>query len=129
MICVNCGESMLALELDEFEIDYCDNCGGIWLDSGELELALGEEKFREDQFIPLADETETGRSNRHCPICSKRMMLVSLPQSDTQLDRCERGHGLWFDRGELRGVARAISLEGSSRVTDLLSDMIDKETE
>lgn len=114
---------MLALELDEFEIDYCDNCGGIWLDSGELELALGEEQFREDQLIPLADGSEERKGQRNCPICSKRMMLVSLPEDETELDRCQRGHGLWFDRGELRKVAKAISLEGSTRLKELLSDI------
>ena len=33
---------MITLELQEVEIDYCTDCGGIWLDAGELELLLGE---------------------------------------------------------------------------------------
>jgi Zn-finger nucleic acid-binding protein len=118
---------MLALELDEFEVDYCDNCGGVWLDSGELELALGTEAFREDQLIPLADSTQSGRSKRNCPICSKHMALVSLPDHTTELDRCERGHGLWFDKDELRQVAEAISLEGSGQVMELLKEILHNE--
>jgi Zn-finger nucleic acid-binding protein len=32
---------MITLELADVEIDYCTDCGGIWLDAGELELLLG----------------------------------------------------------------------------------------
>ena len=116
---------MLALELQEFEIDYCDNCGGIWLDSGELELAVGEDRFKEDQLIPLKQSTQKARGNRKCPICTKRMMLVSLPDDSTELDRCERGHGLWFDKGELEQVAKAISVDGADHATKLLRGMFD----
>ncbi len=127
MICANCGESMLALELEELEIDYCDNCGGIWLDSGELELALGEDRFREDQLIPVAGEAGTAQGTRKCPICSRRMQIVKLPEGAIELDRCERGHGLWFDKGELLQVARSISIEGAEKVTTLLTGMFEQE--
>ena len=33
---------MLTLELTGVEIDHCTDCGGIWLDAGELELLLGD---------------------------------------------------------------------------------------
>ena len=33
---------MITLELAEVEIDHCTECGGIWLDAGELEILLGE---------------------------------------------------------------------------------------
>ena len=33
---------MLVLELQQIEIDYCQECEGIWLDAGELELLLDD---------------------------------------------------------------------------------------
>jgi len=42
MDCPVCKNAMITLELQEVEIDYCTDCGGIWLDAGELELLLGE---------------------------------------------------------------------------------------
>ena len=42
MDCPICKNAMITLELQEVEIDYCTDCGGIWLDAGELELLLGE---------------------------------------------------------------------------------------
>jgi len=42
MDCPVCKNAMITLELEEVEIDHCTNCGGIWLDAGELELLLGQ---------------------------------------------------------------------------------------
>ena len=38
MNCPACKNSMVILELNQVEIDYCTACKGIWLDSGELEF-------------------------------------------------------------------------------------------
>ena len=42
MDCPVCKNAMITLELQEVEIDHCTDCGGIWLDAGELEMLLGE---------------------------------------------------------------------------------------
>jgi len=34
MDCPVCKNAMITLELSEVEIDYCADCGGIWLDAG-----------------------------------------------------------------------------------------------
>ena len=44
MKCPVCKEPTIVLELDEIEIDYCTSCGGIWLDAGELDLLIEDEK-------------------------------------------------------------------------------------
>lgn len=36
--CPKCGGSLSERELGGVKIDECSNCGGIWLDRGELEL-------------------------------------------------------------------------------------------
>ncbi len=38
MLCPVCGKEMLVLEFELVEIDHCAECGGVWLDSGELAL-------------------------------------------------------------------------------------------
>ena len=46
MDCPVCKDSaMIVLEMDEVEVDYCTECEGIWLDAGELEILLGDERF------------------------------------------------------------------------------------
>ena len=45
MKCPRCDGSLKESKFEEVMIDTCDNCGGVWLDSGELEqLTRKEEK-------------------------------------------------------------------------------------
>jgi hypothetical protein len=37
MNCPRCDGSLKESKIDEVSIDTCEKCGGIWLDSGELE--------------------------------------------------------------------------------------------
>lgn len=102
MKCLNCSESLVALEIRDFEVDTCLECGGIWLDTGELEMLLGKS-------LPanlLKGEKSHGKSKRNCPVCSRKMETIILgDETATELDSCRLGHGLWFDRGELDIVA------------------------
>lgn len=40
MQCPRCNASLLEEKFEEVAIDKCDNCGGVWLDSGELEQLI-----------------------------------------------------------------------------------------
>jgi Zn-finger nucleic acid-binding protein len=40
MKCPNCNESLLMMERNQIEIDYCPSCRGVWLDRGELDKML-----------------------------------------------------------------------------------------
>jgi Zn-finger nucleic acid-binding protein len=99
---------MIIQELEQVEIDHCLSCGGIWLDAGELEMLLGDQQMP----IPLM-ETATKEHKRRCPVCRKKMEKVLSPDAghDTLLDRCTRGHGIWFDAGELQKVIENKSIE------------------
>jgi len=111
MLCPVCKVDMFVLEFEQVEIDFCYECRGVWLDSGELEM-IGERAgaVRQDLFRAL--ETGAGRppkeGARRCPVCRRRLLEV---RTDTDppivLDRCPREHGLWFDHGELPAVAAA----------------------
>jgi uncharacterized protein with PIN domain len=37
MQCPRCDGRLMEMKADEVTIDTCDKCGGVWLDSGELE--------------------------------------------------------------------------------------------
>jgi len=105
MECVACGQPLITCEYDQLEIDYCTSCGGIWLDHGELSLILNDSGAGEGQLLALTGEGPATASRRKCPICSKKMEQVALAETGgPTLDRCERDHGIWFDRGELESV-------------------------
>lgn len=44
MHCPKCGESLHTVHYGAIEIDRCFGCGGLWLDDGELEKVLEQEK-------------------------------------------------------------------------------------
>lgn len=48
MFCPVCNNPMIVLEFEGVETDYCTDCEGIWLDSGELELFLDDSKDKHE---------------------------------------------------------------------------------
>lgn len=105
MNCPVCKESMVILELNEVEIDYCTGCDGIWLDSGELELLLEDNKEKEKLLSTLKVDPSHPEKPNNCPICSKKMEKIYIGNNrEVLIDRCVKGHGLWFDKGELKAV-------------------------
>ncbi len=117
MKCPKCQADMITLELEGVEIDYCEECGGIWLDAGELEILLGETAPQvTEAFIK---EKKSAEQKIRCPACGKKMDKVAC--GSTRLDMCRKGHGFWFDKGELAEIIAFDDLE--SKVLYLLNNM------
>lgn len=127
MHCVACKNPMVTLELDQVEIDYCPSCGGIWLDTGELE-ALLESSAAAGRLLGTTAALTKGKTGpRRCPICRKRMPSAAIPASSpVELDCCPRGDGLWFDRGELEEVVHYIEGGDDGPVLLLLRRMFNR---
>ncbi|MHC4479941.1 MAG: zf-TFIIB domain-containing protein [Planctomycetota bacterium] len=112
MLCPACGEvEMLVLEFELVEVDYCPECGGVWLDSGELGL-IGRRAGVLQGDLLAALEQGAGRppaeGKRRCPVCGKALKEVATDtEPEIVLDRCPRRDGLWFDGGELPAVIEA----------------------
>ena len=125
MDCPVCKDAMITLELEEIEVDHCTNCGGIWLDAGELELLLGEP----EKAWQLLDSFKIGSAStekpRKCPICLKKMRKIIVGTSTPTLliDKCRRDDGLWFDKGELQDIFDRAQLDKDNKIQKLLADM------
>jgi Zn-finger nucleic acid-binding protein len=113
------------------EIDYCENCEGIWLDAGELELLLGDGGKSSALINSLRKAEEAGEKKRKCPICDKKMEKVTAGRGEPALmiDRCARGDGLWFDRGELSNIIDNAKLDEGNKIKQFLADMFGHKTE
>jgi hypothetical protein len=53
MKCPRCDGSLKETKLEDVSIDTCDKCGGVWLDSGELEQLTKHEKESSGWFKRL----------------------------------------------------------------------------
>lgn len=124
MNCVTCNQPLIVLELQEVEIDYCLACGGIWLDAGEIELLLDDRREADILLQHLGSTPDRFVGKRKCPICLKKMEIVSIGSDmKVQIDRCRDNHGLWFDRGELTEVLSIFDPDKHSKIHELLREM------
>jgi Zn-finger nucleic acid-binding protein len=125
MNCPTCGSAMVTLELAEIEIDHCVHCGGIWLDTGELELLMDDPRKAKHLLDSFQEAPATSEPSRRCPICGKKMAKIRVGSSSPPLliDRCRRTDGLWFDKSELQDILNRGELDKDNRILGLLADM------
>ena len=97
---------MIVVEHEQIELDFCVDCSGVWFDAGELELLLeamelGGDHLTLDKLLTSPEAQSTERKRR-CPICGHRMKKATVGhEPEVLIDACSRGHGLWFDNGEV----------------------------
>jgi len=129
MDCPICKNAMITLELAEVEIDHCTDCGGIWLDSGELEILLGSPDHAKELLDSFNVDTTVTEQPRKCPICDRKMhkIVVGSDKPTLLIDKCRRGDGLWFDKGELQDVLARGCLDKESKIQKLLADMFGRD--
>ena len=115
MECPRCFSELVVVEAKQVELDWCPDCGGVWFDEGEAELLLGRKRPLSELFTAPDETTDPVLK---CPRCSERLTKVSLGK--TLLDKCPRGHGIWFDRGEITSLKEASEDEESKRIVEYL---------
>jgi len=116
---------MITLELEDVEIDYCTACGGIWLDAGELELLLDEPDKTKKLLESFKVDSSSTERIRKCPICDKKMQKIVVGSSKPVLliDKCRKGDGLWFDKGELQDIFERAELDEENKIQKFLNDI------
>lgn len=106
-VCPKCDKKLLILGFKEVEADFCYGCRGLWLDAGELEALVEQTGATADdallRLLGAAGSPPRGRKSL-CPRCDAPLREIGVPcpgNRELVLDRCPRGHGLWFDADEL----------------------------
>ncbi len=115
---------MIVVEHRKIELDFCPECSGVWLDSGELELMT--EVINSDGADLSFKELVTrpaGQGKRRCPVCNNKMHKIWLgKKAEILIDRCPAGHGMWFDSGELQKTLSEMSASSYPEVISFLND-------
>ncbi len=113
MICPACREEMIVVEHKQIELDVCVRCRGVWFDADELELLLDSLDLPADQLLQRPGE-KSAEATRKCPYCRRKMEKVWVGSGDgVMIDKCKRGHGLWFDGGEVDTVIAGLRKTGA----------------
>jgi Zn-finger nucleic acid-binding protein len=134
MICPVCKRDMVVVEYRNIELDYCNNCKGVWFDSGELELLLKSQGLGEPNTffagILSPQEAAASEKKRKCPICGRNMNKTAIGgQPEILIDVCRDKHGLWFDGGEVAQLIKRLAGEhppkddSRGRVTSFLEEV------
>lgn len=112
--CPGCSSPMDIINDPDISYEKCPNCGGLFLDAGELNSLVTtkagdvEYLFYDDGF--LADELPEELPVRRCPKCHDReMSMVGLQgYSETVIDRCGSCGSIFLDDGELEETERKL---------------------
>jgi Zn-finger nucleic acid-binding protein len=119
-------KDMIVVEHQNIELDYCLQCSGVWFDASELELLI-EALKRQGAQITQGDLITTQKANakeaaRKCPHCGTKMNKGWMGKEPRVLiDSCQRGHGLWFDGGELHQILCQLEPADKQGTKDILS--------
>ncbi len=110
MDCPRCKLPLREVRYESCQTEMCDNCWGLWLDTGELEGVLNDHTFSlsDEERSHVLDAMTASHPGPQdpipCPACGKVMDRVHYDQSvHIVLDRCA-DHGIWFDTGEVKRI-------------------------
>ncbi|HXX94532.1 MAG TPA: zf-TFIIB domain-containing protein [Planctomycetota bacterium] len=120
-MCPACSEHLVTFELEGVEIDRCVRCGGTWLDAGEFERLAGTEAGKGRIAEALYQTRGDRHGKRRCLRCPKRLEIIRV--HGIELDRCPRGHGLWFDKSELETLLDSFKEGHEATVARFLGDL------
>ena len=135
MICPVCRQSMLDIEYNKIELDYCEKCKGVWFDAGELELLLELEK--PDVFIKEMlekGEVRCVEDKRKCPLCARKMKKSPLGQEpEVLVDVCPRAEGIWLDGGAVGQLLKQMGKQpkaesGAQKVVAFIEEVFKAES-
>ncbi|MBU2977783.1 rhomboid family intramembrane serine protease [Alteromonas sp. C1M14] len=108
--CPNCASrEMKKQQFHQQEVEQCQDCHGIWLDSGELDSALSIADNGHSQVVlEEALGKMLGESQRHCHDCDIKLIRYYLmPGFEVEIDCCPRCSGVWLDHHELEKVTHS----------------------
>lgn len=103
-----CPDDRTALEqktIHGIQVDVCPQCGGIWLDKGEMYRVRELQKNELKDFDTTAfNHLPARKSEPSCPVCSQLLHPFRYMNSNIELETCPNLCGLWVPEAELDKV-------------------------
>ncbi|MBU1172741.1 MAG: zf-TFIIB domain-containing protein [Proteobacteria bacterium] len=121
--CPRCKISLQTIDLKvegKFLIERCEQCLGLFFDTGELEALLKAsvthvyhiDRQKIDGLNQTSPSKDYPTTYIPCPVCGSIMNRVNFgTRSGVIIDRCPE-HGMWLDGGELRHLLEWVKAGG-----------------
>lgn len=124
-ICAGCHAEMQTINIKSpeqpFYIERCEQCLGIFLDNGEIDMIINDH----DALVHSIDHLRLGALREiprneaikyvKCPVCQKIMNRTNFgTSSGIIIDQC-REHGIYLDAGELQRIVSWVKQGGLKR--------------
>lgn len=120
LCCLKCTGILSKTRLGDIEVDYCKECGGLWLDRGELERIVRTTRktpkvvnVLRRKLMPLPTASPIPSDlDATCPVCAETTMREVLLE-DVHVDYCTRCSGVFLDKGELDTALAKVQSPGT----------------
>jgi Zn-finger nucleic acid-binding protein len=123
-LCPRCEIPLQGKQIGDFSVLACTKCTGLFVPHETFEMM----QERRDHVIFTVDPTQRGQIHVEdavkyvrCPICRTMMNRTNFARiSGIIIDTC-RGHGIWFDAGELEKLMDFVARGGleKAKTTEL----------
>ncbi len=113
MQCPKCRNDMEKVSYENFEVDRCTYCGGIWFNFLE---------HKELSRLPWSEIVDTGKPDIGrifdkvrkitCPVCKEKMVRTTdARRPQLNYESCPGCKGAFFDAGEFRDYKKGAKLD------------------
>ena len=112
-MCSHCNVEMKSQVIKGIEVEYCESCGGICLQKGELDKVT-DKTAGSVEFSTITDQQLENVDSKKviaCPKCRTPNMrkVEFLSVTDIILDRCDHCGAIWLDKSELEQINTRIA--------------------
>jgi Zn-finger nucleic acid-binding protein len=119
--CPKCNSDLIPTIRHKIEVNYCQSCKGMWLESQELEQ-LEDEVFDFGEHAKgtlIFNSTPTATK---CPECNALLKRFKYRLYDLEMDFCENQHGYWLTDDEDTRVLEVMKKEEADLERKLLAE-------
>ena len=134
MDCPKCVGKLQEKLIENYKVNVCWVCEGIWFDAGELDKVLAADS-RDFDFIdvdrdalagkePADLREELDKKDAACPRCADGTMLVHKEHQGVHkvtIDACPKCNGIWLDGGEILELRHRGAVNLKDKLDDNLS--------
>jgi uncharacterized protein len=112
--CVKCNSELDKSIVYDVEVDVCRQCGGLWLDRGEIAAlaAMPDSELAELRSMQGETAIQPRKTKLRCPACPG--MLEEKTIGLVRVDFCARCQGFHLDRGEFDHAVKSARARGAN---------------